>query len=75
MYETELLLVSRRYTDLMIPTENFTDMTPACEDIDEDDESDDPDDRNVLVLLGKILKYLWSDLSLKTWFHPEDFGS
>ena len=31
----------------MIPTEDFTDMTLACDDIDEDDEPDDPD---VLVL-------------------------
>ena len=28
----------------MIPTEDFTDVTLACEDIDEDDEPDDPDD-------------------------------
>ena len=34
----------------MIPTEDFTDMTMACEDIDEDDESDDPDDHSVLGL-------------------------
>ena len=26
----------------MIPTEDFTDMTLACEDTGEDDESDDP---------------------------------
>ena len=31
----------------MIPTEDFTDVTLTCEDIDEDDEPDDPD---VLVL-------------------------
>ena len=27
---------------VMIPTEDFTDVTLACEDIDEDDEPDDP---------------------------------
>ena len=31
----------------MIPTEDFTDVTLSCEDIDEDDESDET---NVLVL-------------------------
>ena len=35
----------------MIPTENFTDMTLACEDIDEDDESDDPDDQWSLTMV------------------------
>ena len=35
---------------VMIPTEDFTDLTLACEDIDEDDESDDLDDPGVLVL-------------------------
>ena len=34
----------------MIPTEDFTYMTLACEYIDEDDESDDPGDPGVLVL-------------------------
>ena len=34
----------------MIPTEDFTGMTLACKDIDEDDESDDLDDPGVLVL-------------------------
>ena len=31
----------------MIPTEDFRAMTLACEDIDEDGESDDPDDPDV----------------------------
>ena len=39
---------------LMITTENFTDVTLACENIDKDDETDDPDDpddiSDVLVL-------------------------
>ena len=39
---------------LMITTEDFTDVTLACENIDKDDETDDPDDpddiSDVLVL-------------------------
>ena len=31
----------------MIPTEDLTDVTLACEDIDEDGDSDDPDDLDV----------------------------
>ena len=31
----------------MIPNEDFTEVTLACEDIDEDGESGDPDDPDV----------------------------
>ena len=33
----------------MLPTEDFTDMTLACEDIDEDDESDDPESGSLMT--------------------------